>query len=358
MSPAAEPRPRTASPGGNGPYGSGPEALQGRDRPERERRTGRSAHDARRIGRRRPHQPAEPSPRASATCSAASASAKARPSRTAGPHLRPERRRHDLPLPHDRHGPGQRRRSPRVHRRPQLVVALVLARRRRAAVGHRRRPPRHDRHRPRCQWHRQPGLCGATSRRGRADRAPGARPQPRAGEDARRAVRVVRSVLLDMPAVLAASEALTLAENIGGIAVVVNQGVTTEEQIKSALEELSGLPVLGVILNRSSSKVPGMHPPPNPRVLKAASEERMKIWIGFLVVSFLLGGREVRRGRTHAIDRHVRALRRRCARPPQQPFRVTMLGLFLASAAPVQTVPETRRRNFMSWCIGTPSASW
>ena len=65
-------------------------------------------------------------------------------------------------------------------------------------------------------------------------------------------------VLLDMPAVLAASEALPLAEHIGGIALVVNQGITSEEQIKSALEELNGLPVLGVILNRSSSRVPAM----------------------------------------------------------------------------------------------------
>jgi Mrp family chromosome partitioning ATPase len=37
---------------------------------------------------------------------------------------------------------------------------------------------------------------------------------------------------------------------------VVNQGVTPEDKVKSALEDLSGVPVLGVILNRSSSKVP------------------------------------------------------------------------------------------------------
>jgi Mrp family chromosome partitioning ATPase len=63
-------------------------------------------------------------------------------------------------------------------------------------------------------------------------------------------------VLLDLPAVHATSEALTLAENCGSIAMVVNQGVTPADQVKSALDELSGVPVLGVILNKSSTRVP------------------------------------------------------------------------------------------------------
>ncbi len=49
-----------------------------------------------------------------------------------------------------------------------------------------------------------------------------------------------------------------LAESSRAIAFVVNQGVTSDEQAKAALEELSGVPVLGVILNRSTSKVPGI----------------------------------------------------------------------------------------------------
>jgi Mrp family chromosome partitioning ATPase len=65
-------------------------------------------------------------------------------------------------------------------------------------------------------------------------------------------------VLLDLPAVHAASEALTLAERSRALALVVNQGVTPDQQVQSALEELSGVPVIGVILNRSSSKVPRM----------------------------------------------------------------------------------------------------
>ena len=63
-------------------------------------------------------------------------------------------------------------------------------------------------------------------------------------------------VLLDLPAVNLTSEALTLADNSRAVAVVVNQGVTPEAQIKVALEQLSGVVVLGVILNRSSTKVP------------------------------------------------------------------------------------------------------
>ena len=63
-------------------------------------------------------------------------------------------------------------------------------------------------------------------------------------------------LIIDLPAVHAASETLTLAESAGALAFVVNQGVTPEDEVRSALEELSGPPVLGVILNRSSSRVP------------------------------------------------------------------------------------------------------
>jgi Mrp family chromosome partitioning ATPase len=63
-------------------------------------------------------------------------------------------------------------------------------------------------------------------------------------------------VLLDLPAVHATSEALTLAENCPALALVVGQGVTSEDDVKSALEEVEGVPLLGVILNRSYSKIP------------------------------------------------------------------------------------------------------
>jgi Mrp family chromosome partitioning ATPase len=63
-------------------------------------------------------------------------------------------------------------------------------------------------------------------------------------------------VLLDLPAVHATSETLTLAEASRSVALVVNQGVTPEAQVKSALDELGGVNVLGVVLNRTSTKVP------------------------------------------------------------------------------------------------------
>jgi Mrp family chromosome partitioning ATPase len=63
-------------------------------------------------------------------------------------------------------------------------------------------------------------------------------------------------VLLDLPAVHATSEALTLAEDCPSLALVVGQSVTPESDVKSALEELEGVPLLGVILNRSYTKIP------------------------------------------------------------------------------------------------------
>jgi Mrp family chromosome partitioning ATPase len=63
-------------------------------------------------------------------------------------------------------------------------------------------------------------------------------------------------VVIDLPAVRATSEALRLAELSRSVALVVRQGVTPESEVKSAVEELTGVSLLGVILNRSSSKVP------------------------------------------------------------------------------------------------------
>jgi len=63
-------------------------------------------------------------------------------------------------------------------------------------------------------------------------------------------------VVLDLPAVLVSSEALTLAEKVGSIAVVIHQGVTPEGRVTSTFEELEGIPVVGAILNRYSSKIP------------------------------------------------------------------------------------------------------
>jgi Mrp family chromosome partitioning ATPase len=82
---------------------------------------------------------------------------------------------------------------------------------------------------------------------------------PRLGEILVSLCEAYDHVLLDLPAMRATSEVLTLAEHAGRIAFVVRQGVTPEGLVKKALEEeLSGISVLGVILNAASTKVPAM----------------------------------------------------------------------------------------------------
>jgi Mrp family chromosome partitioning ATPase len=63
-------------------------------------------------------------------------------------------------------------------------------------------------------------------------------------------------VLVDLPAVHATSESLTLAESCRSLILVIGQGTTPDSQVSAALEELRGVTLLGVILNRSYSKIP------------------------------------------------------------------------------------------------------
>lgn len=63
-------------------------------------------------------------------------------------------------------------------------------------------------------------------------------------------------VLLDLPPVLASSEAIILAELADAFVLVVRQGVTSEQHVAAALEELQGSEALGVVLNRVDSSVP------------------------------------------------------------------------------------------------------
>jgi Mrp family chromosome partitioning ATPase len=63
-------------------------------------------------------------------------------------------------------------------------------------------------------------------------------------------------VLIDLPAVHATSEALTLAEYSNGIALVVSHGVTPEGQVRATLDQLHGVALTGIILNRATSKIP------------------------------------------------------------------------------------------------------
>ena len=63
-------------------------------------------------------------------------------------------------------------------------------------------------------------------------------------------------VVLDLPAVLATSDALTLAGRAEAVALVVRQGITGEPQVKRALSELDHIALLGVIINQWSSPIP------------------------------------------------------------------------------------------------------
>ncbi len=63
-------------------------------------------------------------------------------------------------------------------------------------------------------------------------------------------------LVLDLPAVLATSDALALALLCDAYALVVHQGVTTQDQVLDAFDELRGVVNLGIILNRDSTKIP------------------------------------------------------------------------------------------------------
>jgi len=67
--------------------------------------------------------------------------------------------------------------------------------------------------------------------------------------------KVYDVVIIDSPPVLKASEATTVVRHAEAAVLVVRQGVTTEQQVALAVEELSGIE-LGVIVNRSSTCVP------------------------------------------------------------------------------------------------------
>jgi Mrp family chromosome partitioning ATPase len=63
-------------------------------------------------------------------------------------------------------------------------------------------------------------------------------------------------VLLDLPPVLASSDAMNLSQLADAYVLVVRQGATSEGQVEAALDELQGGETLGVILNRFDSNIP------------------------------------------------------------------------------------------------------
>lgn len=63
-------------------------------------------------------------------------------------------------------------------------------------------------------------------------------------------------VVVDAPPLLKASEATTIVRHADAAVLVVRQAVTTEQQVKTAIEELGNTELLGVIMNRWSTHVP------------------------------------------------------------------------------------------------------
>ncbi|MCA9925602.1 MAG: hypothetical protein KC421_24695, partial [Anaerolineales bacterium] len=62
--------------------------------------------------------------------------------------------------------------------------------------------------------------------------------------------------LLDIPALLATSDAIPLASLSSGSCLVIKQGVTSIENVRLALDDIAHLNMLGVILNQAVIKTP------------------------------------------------------------------------------------------------------
>lgn len=63
-------------------------------------------------------------------------------------------------------------------------------------------------------------------------------------------------LILDIPAVLATSDAIPLAKLSEACCVVVHQGVTPLNQVRRAIKELPDVPILGVIMNCTETVTP------------------------------------------------------------------------------------------------------
>ena len=63
-------------------------------------------------------------------------------------------------------------------------------------------------------------------------------------------------LILDLPPLLTSSAAIPLARLADAVGLVVRHGVTSDTQVRTALDRLGGVPTLGVVLNRASSKIP------------------------------------------------------------------------------------------------------
>jgi Mrp family chromosome partitioning ATPase len=63
-------------------------------------------------------------------------------------------------------------------------------------------------------------------------------------------------VIVDVPPVLAGSEALSILRHTAAQLMVVRYGVTTAQQVRQAADEIHNIPSLGVVMNQFHSNVP------------------------------------------------------------------------------------------------------
>ena len=63
-------------------------------------------------------------------------------------------------------------------------------------------------------------------------------------------------VLIDVPAILSTSDAIPLASLTDSCCLVIRQGVTQIDDVRMALDDVSHLPMLGVIMNQVELKTP------------------------------------------------------------------------------------------------------
>lgn len=63
-----------------------------------------------------------------------------------------------------------------------------------------------------------------------------------------------RIVIFDMPPILASDDVLAFAPQLDGVLLVVGEGATSRDSLRSAKEVLAEMNLLGVVLNRSSER--------------------------------------------------------------------------------------------------------
>jgi Mrp family chromosome partitioning ATPase len=63
-------------------------------------------------------------------------------------------------------------------------------------------------------------------------------------------------LLLDVPAMLATSDAIPLATLGDACALVIRQNITSTENVRLALDDLQHMPVLGVVMNQAQTAIP------------------------------------------------------------------------------------------------------